>query len=74
MKKKEKYTLVTISGIHSKISLKTKTKGYSIAVIEVLFPTDKEIEKWSDKQSDKWIFENNKRMESICKFLNENNL
>lgn len=66
-----KYILVTISGIHTQVALKTKTKGYTIGVLEAFMP---DAEKWGDAKSNKWISENNKRMKAICKMLNDNGL
>ena len=67
-----KYTTVEISGVITQIALKTEIEGYTEGIIEIFFPDN--IEKWSNKKSNKWIAENNKRMNAICKFLNENNL
>ena len=63
------YTTVKISGIITQIAT-TEIKGYTIGVLEVFLP-EKEMKEKEEKQ---WIKSNNKRMEAICKFLNENNL
>jgi len=70
---KEKYTIVTIGGVHNSIAKKTKIKGYTIRVLEIFYPTHEELESWSEKKAQKWISENNKRMEAICNFLNNKN-
>lgn len=74
MKTKNKYKLITISGIHTQIGITTKINGYTIGIMEVFFPSDEEVKKWSEKKSNKWIDENNKRMEAICNFLNTNKI
>lgn len=51
----DRYTLVTVSGIHTQIAKTTKTKGYTVGVMEVFLPTEEELEKWSDKQTTQWI-------------------
>lgn len=70
----EKYTLVTISGIHTQIALTTDIKGYTEGIMEVFLPDDEEMANWSDKKVNKWIKDNNKRMEAICDFLNKSKL
>ena len=72
--KNKMYILVTISGIHTQIAEKTDIKGYTVAILEAFMPDLEELEKWSDEKVDKFIADNNKRMEAICKFLNDNNL
>ena len=67
-----KYILVTLSKIHAKIALKTGIKGYSVDVIESILPTEEEMIGWNGKEVNNWIKQNNKRMESICNFLNQN--
>lgn len=69
-----KYITVSISNIITQIAKKTKVNGYTEGVIEVLFPDDSELKKWTDKQREAWERGNNKRMKAICKFLNDNNL
>ncbi len=69
-----KYTIVTTAGIHVQIAKETEIEGYTEGVMEIFFPDDEELKEWSDEQRDKWTAENNKRMEAICKFLNENNI
>jgi len=64
-----KYTLVTISGIHTQIAKKTEVKGYTEGVLSA-FLTDSE----DEEECRKWIAQNNKRMKAICKFMNDNNL
>jgi len=66
-----KYTTVTISGIHTQIARTTDVRGYTEGVMEVFLP---ETEKWSEKKTNKWIAENNKRMEAICELLNTKGL
>jgi hypothetical protein len=69
-----RYTLVTISGVHTQLAKTIKIKGYTIGVIEPLLPTDEEMEGWSERKAKKWIVDNNKRMEGICNFLNKSKL
>lgn len=67
-----KYTTVEISGIITQIALTKDIEGYTEGVLECFFPDDIEI--WSIKAKDEWIYENNLRMNAICKFLNDNQL
>jgi uncharacterized protein YdaU (DUF1376 family) len=67
---KDKYVTITVSGVITQIAEKTKTKGYSIGILEIFFPDNHE--NWSEKKCNKWIKENNERMQSICDFLNKN--
>lgn len=66
-----KYVLSTIGGIHTQIAKPTEIEGYTEGVMEVFLP---ETEGWSESKINKWVAENNNRMEAICKFLNENEL
>lgn len=66
-----KYVTVKIGGVITQVELKTKIKGYMEGVIECFLP---ETEGWSEKEINKWIADNNKRMTAICDFLNKNNL
>jgi hypothetical protein len=70
----KKYTLVTISGIHTQIALQTDVQGYTEGVFEDFIPTDEEMKDWSESDAKKWTVENNKRMKAICNFLNEKSL
>jgi hypothetical protein len=69
-----KYITVSVSNITTQIAKETGIKGYTEGVIEVFFPDDSELEKWTDKQRADWERANNKRMKAICKFLNGNDL
>ncbi len=66
-----KYTTVKVSGIITQIAKPTNIGGYTEGVLEVFLPDETEM---TDKQSREWINENNKRMEAICKLLNDKNL
>ena len=66
-----KYTTVTVSGVIIQVAETTKIKGYTKGVIESMLLTDKEMNGMTDRQINSWIRKNNKRMESICAFLNE---
>ncbi len=68
--KRDKYTLVTVSGIHTQIAVATPTMGYSKGIMEIFFPDDDEMKNWTKNQTNKWISDNNKRMVAICDFLN----
>lgn len=74
MAKKTKYVPVKISGIITQIAKETELKGYTEGVIEAFLPGDEKLQMWTTKQEKEWIAQNNKRMEAICKFLNENKL
>lgn len=65
-----KYITQSISGIITQIAKPTKIKGYTEGVIESFLPD----EGLTPSQEKEWIKENNKRMNAICKFLNDNNL
>lgn len=67
---KAKYIPCKISGIITRIAKQTHIPGYTEGVIEAFLP-DEDLTK---SQERKWISENNKRMEAICKFLNDNDL
>lgn len=67
-----KYTTVKISSIITSIGKSKKVKGGTMTenIIYCNLPEDG----ISEKQANKWIEENNKRMTAICNFMNENNL
>ena len=67
-----KYITVKIGGIITQIAKPTDVKSYTIGIMEIMFPDN--TDKWTKKQTNAWIAENNKRMESICNFLNESKL
>lgn len=69
-----KYITVEISGVITQIANETDIYGYTVGIIEIFFPDDKEINGWSKKQEKDWILQNNKRMNAICDFLNEKQL
>ena len=68
------YYCEKIGNIINRISVKTEIDGYTEGIIEPFFPSRDELEQWNNKQHSAWIKVNNKRMEAICKFLNENEL
>lgn len=72
--KTTKYIVDYVSKIATRIARETDIDGYTEGIIEIFFPDEDEIDKWTDEQTDEWIRANNNRMEAICKFLNENNL
>ncbi len=69
-----KYTTVTISGIITQIAKTTNIEGYTEGVLEIFLPDETQMHKWTQKDEEKWIKENNKRMKAICDFMNKNNL
>lgn len=69
-----KYIATKIGTIITQIAKETEIKGYTEGVLEIFFPDEEEQNKWGAKENSKWIKENNKRMNAICKFLNDNNL
>jgi hypothetical protein len=71
-----KYVTVEISGIVTQIAKPTDIKGYTEGVMECFLPDEQQMQHWDaeGKQEAKWIKENNKRMNAICKFLNDNDL
>jgi len=68
---KKKYVCVRFGGdVILSIGKTTDTKGYTIDVLEAVLP-DYDA---SDSEKQAWLKESNKRMEAVCKFLNEKNL
>jgi hypothetical protein len=67
-----KYSTQKVSGIIIGIGLNTEVIGYTETVLESFLPSDDELKKMSEKQVTKWTIRNNKRMEAICTFLNNN--
>lgn len=65
----EKYKLVTINGIHTKIAKKTDVEGYTEGIMEIFFPDKPDT--MSIKAQREWTKENNERMIAICDFLNK---
>lgn len=68
------YSTVKINGVIISIGKITDIRGYTETIIEAFLPSNIELEKMKPKQINKWTVLNNRRMEAICKFLNENNL
>lgn len=66
-----KYIIIDIVGVFAAIGVKTDIEGYTINVLETVYPSDKELAEWNEKQSNEWIKTNNKRMQAICDFLNK---
>jgi len=66
-----KYRINTIVGIHFTISEIADT-GYSVKVLQTVPLSDEELEKGTPEQTNEWIEKNNKLMQSICDFLNQN--
>lgn len=66
-----KYTIITISGIHTGIGLSTDIEGYTEGILETVLPSDEELEEWGENAIKNWTQNNNARMEAICEFLNE---
>ena len=65
-----KYIVAYVSGIAMQVAVKI-TDNYTMGVIEAFLPDENTLTPKEEKQ---WIKDNNKRMKSICKLLNENNL
>lgn len=70
----KKYIVEYSEGIATRISIKTKVKGYTIGILEPFFPNDDELLSWNLKKQNKWIRNNNKLLENICNFLNKSSL
>lgn len=71
---KNNYILQTISKIHVGIGIEISER-YTKRVVESILPDDDEIDELEKKgKLNQWIKQNNKRMEAICKLMNENNL
>lgn len=69
------YIVVKASGVAIAIGLEdTEIEGFCETVLESFLPEDNELLKWDDEKVEKFIAENNTRMEAICKFLNEKQL
>lgn len=64
-----KYTTVMVGNIITRIAKTTDVERYTEGVLEILFPDDMSL-----KKEREWIKKNNKRMEAICKFLNDSDL
>ena len=72
---KKKYITVTVSGVIISIGKEDpKIEGYSETVIEAFLPYEEELESWTEKQTDDFVAETNKRMQGICDFLNKSKL
>jgi len=71
-KTKDKYITIYISNVITQIAEKTNIEGYSIGIIEIIFPENHV--KWTGNKCNKWIKENNERMNAICDFLNNKHL
>ena len=65
-----KYVVVYANKIAQGIGDKVY-KNFSLSVIQTVYP---DLSKMTYSERKNWIKKNNKRMKSICKFLNENNL
>lgn len=68
---KVKYTTVKIGGIIARIGKITDHPGYTESILECNLPDPDVL---NQEEINQWIATNNKRMEAICQFLNENNL
>lgn len=66
------YIFISIGGIVTQIAKKTEVLRYTEGVLECFLPDNPE--SMTPKEQKDWISANNKRMEAICKFLNDNNL
>lgn len=66
-----KYTTVTISGIITQIAVHTEIMGYTSGVLEAFLPDENQL---TESETADWIEANNKRMNAICRFLNDQNL
>ena len=69
-----KYTTVKIASIILQVVEKTELKGFTKAVLYSLLPDDEELAEWPATKVNHWVKDNNRRMKTICKFMNENNL
>lgn len=69
-----KYTTVKIAKIIVQVAENTDIIGYTRGVVESILPTDEELAGWNKKQEKDWIVSNNSRMQTICDFMNKNNL
>ena len=69
-----KYVTVKIGNIITQIAKPTNIEGYTIGVLEAFMPDAGDLQNWNDVRVNVFIEENNKRMNAICKFLNDNNL
>lgn len=68
----EKIKYVTVKSSNIIIAIgEDLGQGFSATILETFLPTEEDLADWSDKKTDKWIAENNKRMEDICQFLND---
>lgn len=65
------YQTFKAHGVIISIGATTDVPGYTKTVLESFLPSDEELKAWNEKKTNKWIKSNNKRMEAICKFLNE---
>jgi len=66
-----KYIPIMVGDIVLSVGKEIKS-GYAESVISAVLPNDEELNKMTDTQVWEWEKQNNKRMLSICKFLNEN--
>ncbi|KAA9037127.1 hypothetical protein FW778_16995 [Ginsengibacter hankyongi] len=69
----DKYVTIDVSGVIIVIAERIDNSGMTKAILKVAIdPT--EAAKFTKAQEEKWTSKNNKRMQAICKFMNENDL
>jgi len=68
------YSVIYISKVAVGIGISQKVEGgtYSTTVIETMFPTDEEMNLWSNKAVKAWEKANNAFMENLCELMNTN--
>lgn len=66
----KKYITQKVSGVIIGIGEALKPEGYSKTVLESVLPSEEELDKMSERQTNAFIRKNNKMMEAICEFLN----
>jgi hypothetical protein len=69
-----KYTTVKVDGVIIAIGKTTNVKGYAETVLESLLPTDRELDKMSQRKQVAWTKKNNAFMETVCKLMNDHDV
>ena len=69
--KKGNFVVVYDGFVAIRIARKTDVPGYTIGVLEPFLLSYEEMNKMTELEIGKWVEDNNKLLESVCKFLNE---
>lgn len=67
------YVPIKINSIITAVGFEIQ-EGYYESIVETVYPSDEELDKFTKKDNKAWVTANNKRMTAICKLLNEQKL